>query len=271
MSFGRIENYFKAVNRTMEIRFLLPDDPRFTRNFDGTVNPHYERPPKTLLLLNGATHNNLEWLSHTGIIDLATKYNLAVFMPSGENSFYLNCEGTDDHFADFVGDELMHYVTRTFGLSTEREDHLVMGLSMGGFGALHTGLAYADFFSKIVALSSALIVHEIAGARPGFTNGGGDYARYQRIFGDLDTVLTSSNNPEQLIRDLQREGKPIPGLYLACGTEDFLLEHNREFHTFLEDHQVPHIYLESPGSHDYGFWNQYIEPAIQWMTGEKES
>lgn len=265
MSFGRIENYFKAVNRTMEIRFILPDDIRFMKNFDGTPNPHYERPAKTLLLLNGATHNNLEWLMHTGIYDLAIMYNIAVFMPSGENSFYVNCEGSETRIADYVGDELMNYVTNTFGLSEKREDHYVMGLSMGGFGALHTGLAYSGFFSKIAAFSSALILHEIAGAKPGFTNGGGDYAWYRRMFGDLDQVLTSDYNPEQLLLDLKEAGKSIPELYLACGTEDFLLEHNREFVAFLKNNEIPHLYFESAGSHDYKFWNQYVERALKWM------
>ena len=48
-------------------------------------------------------------------------------------------------------------------------------------------------------------------------------------------------------------------------SEDFLLEHNREFKRFLDDNAVPHVYYESPGGHDYDFWNQYVEKAIRWM------
>lgn len=263
MSFGRIENYFTVLNRELEFRFVLPDDVRFRNNPDGTPNPHYQRPTKTLLVLNGATHNNLEWLMHTRIHDLAIQYNLAVILPSGENSFYVNTHG--NRFADYVGQELMEYATKTFGLSTKKEDHYVMGLSMGGFGALHTGLAYADTFDKIAAFSSALIIHEVAGAKEGFSNGGGDYKHYVRMFGDLDNILTSDINPEQLLLDLRAAGKPIPGMYLCCGTEDFLLEHNRQFNRFLVDNNFPHLYYESPGGHDYDFWNGYVEKAIKWM------
>jgi len=263
MSFGRIENYFSVLNRELEFRFVLPDDIRFTKNFDGTPNPHYQRPTKVLLVLNGATHNNLEWLMHTPIHDMAIKYNLAVILPSGENSFYVNTHG--NRFADYVGKELMEYACKTFGLSDRKEDHFVMGLSMGGFGAIHTGLAYSDTFSKIAAFSSALIIHEVAGAKEGFQNGGGDYKHYVRMFGDLDNILTSDINPEQLIRDHQAAGKPTPDMYLCCGTEDFLLEHNREFKRFLDENQVPHVYYESPGAHDYSFWSPYVEKAIKWM------
>ncbi len=268
MSFGRIENYFESMRRVMEIRFILPDDPRYKGFPDGTVNPYYERPAKVLLLLNGYTHNNLEWLMHTNICDLARKYNLAVFMTSGENGFYTNHAGCNEHFGDFVGEEIMQFASSTFGLSDKREDHFVMGLSMGGFGALHTGLAYAKNYSKIAALSSALILYEIAGAKPGFVNAGGDYDYYFRTFGDLETVLSRDTNPEQCILDLQKAGKEIPDLFLACGTEDFLLEHNRRFESFLKDHAVEHEYFESPGSHDYDFWNQYVEKAILWMINE---
>ena len=256
------------MRRMMEFRFVLPDDDRFTGFPGGGTNENYGRPAKVLLVLNGYTHNNLEWLTHTNISELALKYNTAVILPSGENCFYTNHAGCNEHFADYVGKELIDYVCKRFGLSEKREDHYVMGLSMGGFGALHTGLAYADNFSKIAAFSSALILHEIAGAKPGFVNAGGDYDYYYRTFGDLDTVLTRDVNPEQLLLDLQAAGKDIPQLFLACGSEDFLLEPNREFERFCTEHDVPHLYYESPGVHDYDFWNQYVEKALVWMTGE---
>ena len=265
MSFGRIENYFESMRRVMEFRFVLPDDARMKGGNGMPENPHYQRDAKLVLLLNGYTHNNLEWLVHTDIFDLALMYNLALILPSGENGFYTNWEGGNDQFADYVGRELMDYAVKTFGLSDRREDHMVMGLSMGGFGALHTGLAYPKTFGHIAALSSALIVHEIAGGKPGFVNAGGDYPYYRRVFGDLDQVLTSPGNPEQLVLDIQEQGDPMPELYLACGSEDFLLEPNRQFRQFLQDRGVKHVYRENPGIHDYRFWNGHVESALRWM------
>ena len=52
---------------------------------------------------------------------------------------------------------------------------------------------------------------------------------------------------------------------MACGTEDGLLENNRELRDFLQEKGVEHVYHESPGIHNWVFWNQYLEPAIQWM------
>lgn len=260
MAFGRMDFFSKSLIRTVSFHFLIPGDRTDVEN-----NPYYKRPMKTLYLFHGYTNNSWEWLFNSKITQLSEKYNLAVILPSIENSFYLDRKGTGGSFAAYAGEELVNYTRRIFGLSDKKEDTYVGGISMGGFGALHTGLAYPETFSKIMALSSALIVHEIAGQKPGFHNEAADYDYYAMTFGDLDELLTSRNNPEQLILNLQESGAAIPELFMACGTEDFLLEKNREFQKFLNENQVPVIYQESSGNHDFDFWNQYLEPAVQWM------
>ena len=261
MAFGRMDFFSKSLARVVSFHFLLPGDRADVEN-----NPHYRRPAKTLYLFHGYTNNSWEWLLSSDIARMSEEYNLAVILPSIENSFYLNRKGTGGRFAAYVGEELVSYTRLVFALSDKREDTFVGGISMGGFGALHTGLAFPQTFSKIMALSSALIVHEIAGQKPGFHNGVADYDYYSTVFGNLDELLTGSNNPEQLILNLQESNMQIPELFMACGTEDFLLEKNREFQKFLAEHHVPVSYRESAGNHDFLFWNQYLEPAIQWMV-----
>ena len=90
------------------------------------------------------------------------------------------------------------------------------------------------------------------------------------IFGEQDAVVHSENNPEELVRRIKENGSPMPMIYMACGTEDFLLEKNRNFRDFLEKEAVPLTYCESSGSHDYLFWNQYLEKAVKWMLQEKK-
>ena len=127
-------------------------------------------------------------------------------------------------------DSLRRYTSyRTFGLQISAENTGIMGLSMGGFGAIHTALAYPDRFGKIGAMSSALIVHEVAGI-------------------------------------LARKAK-MPEIYMCCGTEDGLLETNRVFDRFLTSRGVDHIYLETKGFHDMDFWNEYTLKIIPWMFG----
>jgi enterochelin esterase-like enzyme len=186
-------------------------------------------------------------------------------MPTAENSFYLDGEATGRAYETMVAVELVDYVRKTFSLASSPEDTYIAGLSMGGFGALHTGLAHPDRFGKIGCMSSALIVHEIAHAQPGFDNGIGNYAYYRSCFGDLETVEERDVNPEILALRLKETASAFPELFMCCGTEDFLIEPNRDFHRFLVENKIPHQYFESPGGHDGIFWSEYIVKIVNWM------
>lgn len=258
MAYFRIEYFSNALRRTTSFEMLIPNDPRAeaAAEVEG-------KPIRTLFLLHGYTGNAGNWVPW----GLPEKYRFAIVMPTAENSFYLNGEATGRAYQTMVGEELVDYVRKTFGLAKTREETCIAGLSMGGFGALHTGLAYPDTFGKIAALSSALIVHEVATMQPGGGNGVANYAYYRECFGDPETVLERDVNPEVLIRKLKAAGKEIPGIYMACGTEDFLLENNRQMHAFLNAEQVPHQYYESTGQHDMVFWQEYIAKAVEWMFG----
>ncbi|MFU7518025.1 hypothetical protein AB4668_19945, partial [Clostridium sp. HCS.1] len=90
-----------------------------------------------------------------------------------------------------------------------------------------------DTLGKIFGLSSALIINYIKNKKEDFKNEVADYYYYASVFGDLSELEESDKNPEYLIKQLKREGKDIPPISMACGTEDFLLNQNREFNEFL--------------------------------------
>lgn len=234
----------------------------------GMGNTYYERPTKILVLLHGYNGGNLDWALYSNASEISSKYNLAVILPSGENSFYLDSEATGHKYATFVGQELIDYVRNTFHLSSRKEDTFVGGLSMGGFGAIHTALQFPDTFEKAFSLSGALIVHNVEKMAPGFKDMMANYDYYKSVFGDPAFVLESDNNPETQIKKLKEENHRIPGLYMAIGTEDFLYKENQIFRHFLEEEKIDFEYHESTGVHDFVFWNANIEPAVRWLLGE---
>lgn len=260
MSKFNIEFFSKSLNRPASFMMYIPNDPRPEANLQD--NPYYQRTTKTVFLLHGYTGNAYYW---NGVEELANKYNIAMVMPNGENGFYLDGSATGQKHGTFIGKELVEFIRKTFGLAMKTEDTALLGFSMGGFGAIHTGLAYPENFGSIGAMSSALIIHDIAGMKPGTDNGIANYDYYRNCFGDLDHVLESEANPEVLVRKCREENTTIPRIYMCCGTEDFLLESNREFHKFLENKNVTHIYMESKGQHDGIFWDEYTKKIIEWM------
>ena len=260
MAYYRIEYYSNALHRAAAFEMLIPND---TRADVPHPWPEPTGPMRTLFLLHGYTGKAGNWVPEY----LAQQYNFAIVMPTAENSFYLNGLSTGHDYQRLVGEELPDYVHKTFGLANGAADTCIAGMSMGGFGALHTGLAYPERFGKIGALSSALIVHGIAHMKPGQDNGVANYEYYRQCFGDLETVEDRDCNPEVLVRNLKKAGSTIPEIYMCCGTEDFLLENNRQMHRFLEAENVAHQYHEGPGQHDMVFWSEHIVKVVRWMFG----
>lgn len=260
---ARIElNYFsQALGRGTDVTILLPGDgPAMMLE----QNPYYQRPCKTLFLLHGFYGCHLDWPLNTGVNQLSIDYNLAIVCPSGENSFYLNQKGSYNAYDTFVGVELVDYLRKNLGIALTPEDTFIGGLSMGGYGAIHLGLAHPESFSKIIALSSALIYREVAGMKPGTGNAVADYDYYFQTFGAPETLMEREANPEKQLLDLKAAGGKIPDIFMAVGTDDMLRDLNRVLRDFFVSEDVPVVYYESPGIHDWKFWNEYLEPSIRW-------
>lgn len=251
MAFLNVEFYSNCLRRCVEFKVILPNE---SRNVE-----------KTLYLLHGYGNRSSEWVFNSQIMEVAGRYGICVVLPSGENSFYLDGEATGRKYGTFIGEELPCYVQKTLGVSSKREDNFLGGLSMGGFGAIHTALQFPKRFGGLFALSSALIVPEVMQMKEGDENGVANEAYFRLMFGKEELLEHGDSNPEELVRRIKQRGDEMPQMYLACGTEDFLLQENRYFHNFLEQEEVKHVYLESPGEHNFVFWNEYLEPAVKWL------
>ena len=265
MAFSQFDFFSNTLKKVVSFNILLPNDCFVDMIKDNT---NYNRDTKILMLLHGFSGNNKDWLLGSKIQELSIKYNMAVILPSGENSFYLN--GDTGNYGTFVGEELINYVRRTFNLSINKNDTYVGGLSMGGFGAIHIALKNNNTFSKAFGLSSALIIHGIKNKDESFSNEVADYKYYRIVFGDLNNLEKSENNPEELIRRLKEDNKEIPDIFIACGKQDFLIEQNRDFYKFLIDNEVNVEYKEDEGSHNWDFWNKYLEPSIEWLLKDNK-
>ncbi|MCR4922494.1 MAG: alpha/beta hydrolase fold domain-containing protein [Lachnospiraceae bacterium] len=262
MATGRIRFYSMAQAGQVDITFVIPND---VSDIMKEGNKNYDRSMKTLYLLHGFSGNDCDW-EYNGIAeDIAFEYNMAVIMITAGNNFYLDRKATGCQFGTYAGEEAVEYTRKLFGLSDKREDTFIAGLSMGGFGALHTALAYPETFGGVIALSSALIIHKIAKMKEGEYDDIANYEYYKEVFGDLSKVEESDANPELLYNKLKASGEEIPPIYMAVGTEDFLYDNNQEMKEFLEKNEADFKYEEGPGIHDWKFWNKYITRGIDWI------
>ncbi len=265
MATGRMRFYSLCQSKQVNFTYVLPNDlpDIFTQG-----NVHFNRPMKTLYLLHGFSGNDCDWVYNGIAEDIAANYNLAIIMPTAGNNFYLDRDATGSQYGQFTGEEIVDYTRRTFGLSEKREDTLIAGLSMGGYGALHTAFAYPETFAGSAALSPALIIRDIAKLKPNEFNLIANYAYYREIFGDLDQVETSDKNPEVQWKALKKAGRKIPSIYLAIGNEDELYVNTLQLKQFFEKNNAVFLYEDGPGKHDWKFWNEYIVRGIKWLLNE---
>lgn len=250
----------KCLMRTVTFNAIIPVD-----KFGPQTENAEQKPLKTLYLLHGIFGNYTDWVNGTRIQAWAEANDLAVIMPSGENRFYLDDEKSGELYGEFIGKELVEFTRKLFPLSDKREDTFIAGLSMGGYGAIRNGLKYAENFGCVIGLSAAL-VHDTwkdaDNSAPIFT-----FRRnyYEAIFGEYDKVKGSDKDPKALLLKLKEKGRPVPKMYLCCGTEDDLVTVNRDFRDFLNENGVDLTYVEGPGKHDWVFWDTYIKKVLDWL------
>ena len=250
----------KCLMRVATFNAIIPVD-----KFGPQAENAEQKPLKTLYLLHGIFGNYTDWVNGTRIQAWAEANDLAVIMPSGENRFYLDDEKSGELYGEFIGKELVEFTRKLFPLSDKREDTFIAGLSMGGYGAIRNGLKYAENFGCVIGLSAAL-VHDTwkdaDNSAPIFT-----FRRnyYESIFGEYDKVKGSDKDPKALLLKLKEEGRPVPKMYLCCGTEDGLVTANRDFRDFLNENGVDLTYVEGPGKHDWVFWDTYIKKVLDWL------
>ena len=267
MAFIQMSILSKSLMRTVPVNVILPADKMV---FPGMPEPP-EKPFKTLYLLHGVFGSYIDWVNGTRIQRYADEHDLAVVMPSGDNAFYVDQPGANNYYGEFVGKELVELTRKMFPLSRKREDTFIGGLSMGGYGAMRNGLKYWENFGSIVALSGALLVEDVAKRTnddPFFLNRR-DYA--EACFGDLSKILDSDRNPKYLVRQLKKEGRPIPRIYMACGDADSLLPVNQDMAAFLKEQGADVTFEVGPGAHEWDFWDTYIRKAIEWLPTDKVS
>lgn len=259
-------NFFsESLMRQVPVNVILPVD---KLTFPG-MPVREDKPYKTLYLLHGIFGNYTDWVVGSRIQRYAEEHDLAVIMPSGDNSFYIDQPTTHNNYGEFVGKELVEITRKMFPLSHKREDTYIGGLSMGGYGALRNGLKYHDTFGAIIALSSAIHMDDYKDRTNDalFFFERKDYA--EAVFGDLDEMLKSDKNPKYLVGQLIKENAQFPEIYMACGKDDALLPVNQKFVSFLRENNVAVTYEEGPGNHEWDFWDAYIKKGIEWLPIEK--
>lgn len=253
----------KALMKDTTLSMILPSDDR--------KNIGFQDRPQLLILLHGAGGSNYTWSKYSSIERYAEPLNLLILMPNIEFSFGLNM-ANGLNYQSYLGEELPQWAEKTFGLKLSRETTTIAGQSMGGFAAIHTGLAYLETFGKCGVFSAPLALDEyLTGKRPL----GANMAHSKlvsmwkdSIFGaDAENLMEASIRAKLQAFDAQKW--PLK-LFHACGSEDMLEQDNSSFARIAEKMVeekagLEYQYREYPGGHDFNVWDACSKDFLEWM------
>jgi putative tributyrin esterase len=211
-----------------------------------------------LYLLHGHSDDHTTWMRLTALERYHAGRRLLVVMPDVHRSYYTNM-AHGGRFWDFISQEVPQVVQEWFNPSTERSATFAAGLSMGGYGAFKLALTYPECFAAAASLSGALDVAHRELPTPE------EQAEWRAIFGEPQNIPGSENDLFALVEKAAKS-KPQPRLYQCCGQQDFLYQENIRFRDHTRSLGLDLTYTESPGDHNWDYWDARIQDVLAWLT-----
>jgi len=204
-----------------------------------------------VLLLHGVYGSHWAWTHLAGVhrqmlngIKSGLIKPMVLVMPSdglwGDGSGYTPHK--QQNFEKWIVEDVIDAVTYSIKETSELSPIFIAGLSMGGYGALRLGAKYGSKFKAASALSSLT-----------------DLKQVQELLEEDISDLLESNFNEQSVADVILGNRDIlPDIRFDCGVSDPLVTENRKLNQELIRYNIPHIYEEFEGAHDWTYWSENI-------------
>ncbi len=237
-----------ALNRDMQYRVVLP-----ASIATGTKLP-------VVYLLHGGGGNFRDWSNYSDVASFAER-GLILVMPEGNDSYYVNAaERPQDRYEDYIVNDLIADVESRFPVAAGRTTRAIVGVSMGGFGAVKLGLSHPDLFIFAGGISPAIDVP----IRPFSIKRIQQWLQHRSIFGPWGSQTRRNGDPFVLARSA--DPAKTPYLFLSCGEQEGLLPANRNFAASLEHRHFRYEFHAVPGAHDWNQWNKRLPILFQSLS-----
>ena len=191
-----------------------------------------------LYLLHGIGGDETEWqrlckpeVIMDNLIADGNAVPMIVVMPNGraqkndraEGNVFESAPAFEKFEADLFNDVIPTIEAR-YSVIANRKQRALAGLSMGGGQSLNIGLGRLDTFAWVGGFSSA----------------------------------PNTKPPDELVRDPAAAREKLKLLWLACGNKDRLIGISQDVHTYLKQHDVPHVWHVDSHGHDSVEWSKNL-------------
>jgi S-formylglutathione hydrolase FrmB len=253
MALIRLDHTPQTVQVDLPLNIILPDP--------GKIGDVPVRQRKVLYLLHGLSDDGTAWQRYTSIETVANAYGLVVVMPSAGRSFYTDQPNGQKFFA-YIVEELPQYLSDVFNLSPRREDTLIAGVSMGGYGTFKAAMLHPELYSAAACFSGVLSL-DVLRANPNDPR----LPEFITLFGDLEKLPGSQHDPAVWLKNAAANPKAYPNLFIACGRQDDLYPLSKMMGAACASVGLDVDYYEEDAKHDWVFWDAQIKRFLLAVLG----
>jgi S-formylglutathione hydrolase FrmB len=261
-----------AMKSVIPVRVLLP------KNWEKTSKTEFP----VLYMLHGGDDDYTSWTRETDIEELAQSSNVLVVMPdAGKAGYYSDWHAGAPRWETFHTRELVRLMQRTYRASSSRA---IIGLSMGGFGALNYAAHHQGMYRYVAAMSSYVDLNDPFVRVTLALGSERDGIDIRRVWGDpfKDSDVWQAHNPSAMPHAFLgthvhlSSGNGVPGsldlnrsydqVLVGAVAEAMLPKSMEKFASSLRFAGVKvttHFY--KPGTHAWPYWQRELHiiwPAV---------
>lgn len=199
--------------------------------------------------------------------DLLSQKKVGEFLivtPYGFQSFYVNSRDGKLKYEDFFLREFIPAIEKKYRIKASRTSRGIMGISMGGFGALHYAFKYPQMFASVSTHMAALVDN-----LPANVGNSPEGKMMGNIFGSpIDSAYYQANNPLTLARRAPPTLLKSMKIYFDCGDRDrygFYVG-SEELSKLLAARGVTNEFHIYPGGHDMAYVLEHFGTSLQWHS-----
>jgi len=211
-----------------------------------------------VILLHGVYGSHWAWaikgnahITTQNLIETEHIKPMILAMPSdglyADGSGYVQHQTAD--YERWIIEDVINVMKEQYPQITEKSPIFIAGLSMGGFGALRLGAKYPNLFKAFSGLSS--ITH---------------FNQIDEFIADFEKLKHDTLTKDGVLEWILKNKNSIPPFRFDCGTDDILIEHNRQLHNELEKYRIPHIYQEFSGGHTWEYWTEHLTDTLLFFN-----
>ena len=223
-----------------------------------------------LYLLHGGSGAYSDWhqkVTEEGLVNrMAEEHDLIIVTPGvGPASYYYDSPLLDSvRYETYLIKELIPFIDQQYRTLAQKDSRAISGLSMGGHGAITLAAKHPTLFIAAGSMSGVMNIDtDLWKVGEEFRNlrkqGQKEMLGAINYKGPEFSSYTAVGLVDQL------KGKGI-SLLIDCGTDDFLIETNRQMHTLLLQAGIPHEYTERPGAHTWTYWTEALPVHLAFLN-----